>query len=244
VQAEPTDYFSALTELRELLIAELIFSGELARMAERFTARLAMGREAAEPPSVAAIAEQHAEFLERLDLKEREVPEWVSRVGRDEAWLDKMLQLEATYAAARAAVLTPQARQREIGSLRLELTAFELEIIEFDSHDAACEALFCVRNDGMTMEEVANEGRYPFHCEQLLLEDIGAEMQQQFLSVTPGAVLEPMETEGAFRLCRVMAKSEPNPEDVAVRQRVERRLWDRHLSEVVSKHVHWDLLLS
>ena len=43
-------------------------------------------------------------------------------------------------------------------SLRLRLTRFEIERIELESRDAAKEALFCVREDGMSMEEVATEG--------------------------------------------------------------------------------------
>ncbi len=83
----------------------------------------------------------------------------------------------------------------------------------------------------MTMEEVGAEGRYPFRREQVLLEDIAPEAQQQFLSVTAGEVLEPIESEGAFRLYRVMAKKEPSLEDAAVRQRVERRILERHFEE-------------
>lgn len=243
-ELEPTDYLEAPPELHDLLYAELMLSGALSRMADSLAWRLAAAAELATPVSAEQIEAQRDAFLQRLDLRANGPTEWLTRLGRTEAWLEEMLRLETICCEQRARLLTPEARRRELSALRLQLTVFDVEIIEFDSRDAACEALFCVRADGMEMEEVAAEGRYPFHREKLLLEDIPDEMQQQFLSVVPGHVLEPIEREGAHRLCRVMGKSEPNPDDPAVRQRIENRLLDFHFSEVVGKHVHWDLALS
>jgi hypothetical protein len=72
-----------------------------------------------------------------------------------------MLAIEAAYATHCDTLLAPEARQRELMALRLRLTRFEIELIELESHDAAKEALFCVREDGMSMEEVATEGGIP-----------------------------------------------------------------------------------
>ena len=242
-EADDTEgYFSASPELHDLLIAETAMSGELDRMATRLSWRVAAATAAKEPPSNDAIERQRQEFLARFNLETAAVDEWLAGLGRDSAWLEQMLQTEATYAAEAEKVATPQARQRELGSLRLQLTVFDTEIIEFDSHDAACEALFCVRDDCMSMEQVAADGRYPFHRQQLLLEDIAPDVQQQFLSVSAGEVLEPIESGGVFRLCRVAGKSEPNPEDRAVRQRIEQRLLERHFADLVSQHVRWQLV--
>ena len=71
-----------------------------------------------------------------------------------------------------------RARLRELVALRLPLTRFETEVIELESRDAAQEALFCVREDGMSMEEVAVEGHYPYRRVDFLLEDIPIDVQQ------------------------------------------------------------------
>jgi hypothetical protein len=155
-----------------------------------------------------------------------------------------MSVLEANFRIVCERLVTPQARQRELGTLRLPLTVFDVETIEFDSNDAAREALFCVRDDGMAMDEIAAEGRYPFRREELVLEDIAPEIQQQFLSITAGELLEPMEADGSFRLCRVLAKREPDPADPAVRFRIEQRLLNRHFADLVSQHVRWEILPS
>ncbi|MEO5722556.1 MAG: hypothetical protein ABIR71_13970 [Chthoniobacterales bacterium] len=242
VNAEPVDYFSASSDLRDLFLAELIFSGELGRMASRLSRRLAAAAASKEKLAMEEIAAQRQEFLGRIAPDSG--MKWAASISRDEDWIEKMSLFEATFRNVCNDVLSPTARQREVGTLRLELTMFDLEILEVDSKDAAREALLCVRDDGMTMEEVATEGRYPFRRQQAVLEDIAPEMQQQFLSVTPGKVLEPMETDGAHRLCRVLAKREPNPEDPSVQRRVEQRLLDRYFADAVLQHVRWDLSLS
>jgi hypothetical protein len=121
--------------------------------------------------------------------------------------------------------------------LRLPLTRFETEVIELESHDAAKEALFCVREDGMSMDEVANEGRYPYKVLSFLQEDIPEELQPRFLSVTVGEVLEPLPRGDAFELYRVTSKTEPHADDPAACQRVDRILLHRHFSELAARHV-------
>ena len=148
-----------------------------------------------------------------------------------------MLVIDAAYRTRRDALLVPQARQHELIALRLSLTQFETEIIEFESRDAAKEALFCVREDGMSMEEVAIEGRYPYRRVEFVLEDISLEAQQKFLCVSPGQVLNPIERGDGFELYRIVRKIEPRLDDPRVKSRIDQRLLDRHFSELVSKYV-------
>ena len=93
---------------------------------------------------------------------------------------------ELSDAAFKAA---PSAYHLHLAALRLPLTRFEVETIELDSLDAAREALLCARDDGMSMEEVAAEGRYPYRHPEVLLEEIPEDLQQKFLRVNPGDIL-------------------------------------------------------
>jgi len=148
-----------------------------------------------------------------------------------------MLVIDAAYRTRRDTLLVPQARQHELMALRLSLTRFETEIIEFESRDAAKEALFCVREDGMSMEEVASEGRYPYRRVGFLLEDIPIDTQQRFLCVSAGQVLKPIERGDGFELFRIVKKTEPRLDDPRVKSRIDQRLLNRHFSELVNKHV-------
>jgi hypothetical protein len=230
------EYQSALPELRELFVTELILSGELNRMTTALMWRLAAHCAEKNPhPDAIAVAEQ--KFLDRNEIEPTQLADWLERLGRDFDWLNIMLVIDAAYRTRRDTLLVPQARQHELAALRLPLTRFETEIIEFESRDAAREALFCVREDGMSMEEVATEGRYPYRRVNFLLEDIPMDTQPRFLCVSPGQVLKPIERGDGFELCRIVKKIEPRLDDPSVKSRIDQRLLDRHFSELVSKYV-------
>jgi hypothetical protein len=238
-----TEYTSASSELRELFVAELILSGELDRMTTDFIWRLAARCDEKEPTSEAVAAEEQ-NFFTRNRIEPAQLANWLERLQRDSNWFNEMLVLEAAYRRRCDTLLVPQARQRELATLRLSLTRFETEVIELESRDAAQEALFCVREDGMSMEEIATEGRYPYRRADFLLEDIPADAQQRFLSVSAGDVLEPVARSDEFELCRIIKKVEPQPEDPSVRSRIDRRLLDRHFSELTSRYTQRRLGIS
>jgi hypothetical protein len=230
------EYQSASPELRELFLTELILSGELDRMTTALMWRLAAHCAEKEPdPEAIAVAEQ--KFFDRNEIEPSQLADWLERLGRDSEWFTTMLIIDAAYRTRGDTLLVPQARQRELAALRLSLTRFETEIVEFESRDAAKEALLCVREDGMSMEQVASEGRYPYRRFGFLLEDIPIDTQQRFLCVSAGQVLKPIERGDGFELCRIVQKIEPGLDDPRVKSRIDQRLLDRHFSELVSKHV-------
>jgi hypothetical protein len=231
-----TQYASASSDLCELFVTELILSGELDRMTTDFIWRLAARRDEGEPTSD-AISAQERHFFTRNGIESSQLANWLKGLGRDSKWFNEMLAIEAAYQRRCDTLLVPHARQRELVALRLPLTSFETEIVELESRDAAKEALFCVREDGMSMEEVATEGRYPYRQMNFVLEELPADVQQGFLSVSAGDVLEPIARGDGFELCRIMKKIEPQADDPRVKSRIDQRLLDRHFSELTSRYV-------
>jgi hypothetical protein len=229
------EYSSAPADLRQSFLVELILSGELDRMTGDLIMRLAARCAGKEPPSDAIIAEKR-EFLHRNGINSAQLANWLEQLKRDSKWFDEMLAIEAAYRRHCDTLLVPEARQRELLALRLPLTRFETEVIELESLDAAREALFCVREDGMSMEEVATEGRYPYRRADFLLEDLPVDAQHRFLSVSAGEVLQPLAHGDGFELCRILKKIEPQPHDPSVKSRIDQRLLDRHFAELTSKY--------
>jgi hypothetical protein len=236
VSVEKVGYDSAEPELREVFVADLILSGKLDHMTTQLIWRLAAhcAEKEITPDSITA---EERNFLDRNGLKRSQLGKWLERLGRDVTWFNEMLALESAYQRRCETLLVPLARQRELATLRLPLTRFETEVIELESRDAAQEALFCVREDGMSMEEVASEGRYPYRRADFLLEDIPAEGQQRFLSASAGDVLEPLARGDGFELCRIISKVEPQPDDPAIKSRIDQRLLGRHFSELASRYL-------
>jgi len=229
------EYSSASVELRESFLKELILSGELDRMTSDLMWRLA-ARCAGKESTPDAILAEKRKFLHRNGIESAQLANWLEQLNRDSQWLDEMLTIEAAYQKHRNTLLVPEARQRELMALRLPLTRFETEVVELESHDAVKEALFCVREDGMSMEEVATEGRYPYRRVDFVLEDLPVDAQHRILSVSAGAVLEPSARGDGFELCRIIKKIEPHSDDPSVKSRIDQRLLDRHFSELTSKY--------
>lgn len=239
-QPESIEFAAAPNELRESLLVELILSDELGRMAGRLSWRIAENRGGAKiaiDPEL--ISSEEKRFLQNRGIDRSQLSKWLGAIGRDSAWFRDALQMEARYRQKLELLLHQKAREREVASLRLPLTKFDLETMELDSLDAAREALLCVRDDGMTMGEVADEGRYPYRHAEILLEDLPEDLQQKFLSVSAGDILEPISRGDGFHLCRVIDKAEPNTDDEAVRERADRRILERYFSELTAKHVQW-----
>jgi hypothetical protein len=233
---EEIGYAAANAELRDLFVAELILSGELENMITKLTWRLA-ARCAGEEPTSEAIAAEERKFLLRLGIQPAQAANWLEELGRDSHWLHEMLAIEAAYGMHCERMLVPEARERALITLRLQLTHFEIEMIEVESRDAAQEALFCVREDGMSMQEVATEGRYPYRRADFHLEDLPVDAQQNYLSVSAGDVLGPTQRGDGFELCRIIKKAEPRLEDPTIKSRIDQRLLDRYFSDLTTKYM-------
>jgi len=235
---EHVDLVSASDELRELFTAELIFAGEVDRLTKQLTWRLAaFSTSKPEDGNLHEIAAERDRFLVRTQISGSEVNDWTKQIGRDDRLLEEMLAIEAAYQRDYAKVLTEEARRKQLILLRIPLTRFEAEVIGVESLDAAKEALFCMKEDKMSMEEVAAEARYPYRRITFRHEDIPPEWQQKFWSVGAGDLLDPLERGDGFELYRITRKSEPDLSDTIVQGRIDQRLLERHFSALASENV-------
>ena len=238
ISPEDVDLVSAPVELRDFFTVELIFAGELDLLSKQLMWRLA-AFDANEAHDVDAkeIAAEQKRFLDRFELKPSKLGAWLGRIGRDEEWLKETLVLEVAYRAVCETVLNPQARKKQLAVLRMPMTRFEAEVIEVESLDAAREALLCIKQDGVTMEEVSAEARYPYRRITFRHEDVPPELQQKFWSVSAGDVLDPLRRGDGFELYRITQKSEPDLTDSIVQERIDDRLLEQHFAQLVRDHV-------
>jgi len=242
-KGDATSYLGAPVELREAQVVDLIFSDDVDRIAAAMSWRIAAAASPLPTEIDSAMLETiRADFFKRAKIAPSENAQVAESLGRGVEWLNEQFAMEARYRTIAEQLLTPQARDRELNSIRLPLTRFDLETIELDSQDAAREAMFCVKEDGMSMEEVAQEGRYPYRRATISLEDIAEELQQRFLNVRPGTLIDPIPRGDGIELCRVVDKTEPDPKDDAVRHRIDRRILNRHFDELTAKQISWSLI--
>ncbi len=235
------DYAFAPANLREILRIDLLFNGEFDRLATGLAWRVA-AREAADRTVPAdAVENERARFSERSGVKDDMRDAWLLGLGTNAVWFNEMLELEAVFQRECDALLTLSSREQMLQTLRVPLMRFEIEVIELDSRDAAREAFTCVRGDDESMEEVASGAGYPFRHVSVFYEDLPEHLQPRLLSAIPGEILNPIERDGGFQLCRLVRKSEFDLADEEVRRRVEVRIVERHFSELVARFVRWIL---
>lgn len=235
------DLVSGGDELRDLFTIDLIFAGEVDRLAKQLMWRLAARAEDAKigPPTIAAEKEN---FFARVQIQPPQVGDWLQNIGRDDEWLSEMCAMEAAYHAICENLLTPQMRLKQLALLRMPLTHFSVEAIQVESLDAAKEALLCMRQDGMPMEEVAAEARYPHRRITFRHEDVPSDLQQKFWSVGPGDLLEPIPHADGFEIFRIIGKTEPDLNEPVVQERIDQRLLEQHFAHLVHEHIQTQLV--
>jgi hypothetical protein len=238
IESDEAEPFSSSSDLRKPFIADLILSDKLDFLTTELMWRLAaLAADVDEKTDAEKIAAERQKFFDRNKITAQDLPVWLDRIGRDMEWFEEMLALEAAYQRRRQALLNPQARARELATMRMPLTRFEADVVEVESRDAAREIVLCIREDGISMEEAAAEGRYPYRSVAFLRQDVPADFQQKFLSVSVGDILDPVARGDGFELYQITGKVEPDPDDPAVQVQIDKRLVERHFSELASKHV-------
>jgi len=230
---------SAADETRELLRVELLLGGGFETLAVASSWRLAAWCAAGRERRGDLLAQELERFLQREKIDRESLPQWLAVRAIDGRWLDLILEVEGIFRHARAALATPVEEKRALNALRMGLTQFDVETIQFDTESAAREALLCVTVDGSSMEEVAQTGGYPSQRRQLGASELPAELQARFLGVAPGGLIEPFEQGGQFHLCRVIEKKEPDLNEPRVRRAVEDHLTTTHFSDLSRLHVRW-----
>jgi hypothetical protein len=237
IEPEDVDFVSAPPKLHDLFTADLIFSGELDRLITGLTWRLAALAAKENDAESAKIDAERRTFLGRTKSAKSNLSDWLAQIGRGEKWLEEMLTMEVAYRSLCEKLLTSEARKKQLSMLRMPLTQFEAEVIEVESTDAAKEALLCIREDGMSLEEVAAEARYPYRQIHFLHQEIPEQLQQKFWSARTGDVLEPLPRGDGFELYRITKKAEPEAGDPEVQRRIDQRLLEQHFSALTTEYV-------
>jgi len=233
----PTADWPGDPDWRERLRVELLLSGELDALARALVRRVAAAQEISDdvPPDV----EMEKAFYARSGPDESALAARLEALNRPRAWLTEQLRLEAAHQQLCERWLTAEPRAAMLASQRLNLTRLEVEYMNLPARDAAQEALWCLREGGMTMDELAAECGSPAERAAVFLEDLTEDQQRKFLSAAPGEILELEEVDAGFQLCRLAGKSPPRLTDEEIAARIDRRILDKQFAALTAKPLRW-----
>jgi len=230
-------YPTAGTKLHEMLRVEVLLSGKFETLARRLARRVLAAREMQATPEM--IEKERALVSERIGLGVADLREALALRGRDGEWLDRSLARQAAYHLVRQNLLTRERLSKGLTQMRLPLTEIEFESLEFPTESAAREAAFCLRENEISISEIASESAQEPVKRSLFLGDCPDESQQRLLCAVPGDVFGPDPIEEGFAVYRILKKTDPSLESEEVRARLEVRLSELHFSESMLENVRW-----
>jgi hypothetical protein len=117
--------------------------------------------------------------------------------------------------------------------------AIEYRMLALPQQAAACEAVLCVRDDGMQLEEVAQLAGVDVVHEHALLCDVPPALATQLLSASRGELIGPVEHGDATAVVVLDAKVAPSPDDPEIARRARRELLTRALDREMATRVRW-----
>lgn len=142
-------------------------------------------------------------------------------------------------ARGRAHLVSDEALEREVALHRLEWVRIEGELLTVANAEVAREAALCVRSDGRSLAEVADECGVRTSPASTLVADAGEELGPLLLAAREGELVGPVAHMDGFALLTVSAKTPPRVEDDEVRRRASARIVERAEDRAIREHVEW-----
>lgn len=153
--------------------------------------------------------------------------------------LDRLARLERAYQRTRARALTPERLRAQVGIHQLEWVRLDCESLAFGDEHAAREAALSVREDGLSLAEVAEYAHATLVEHDFFLEDVPPPLRDRLLAAREGDVVGPLGTNGTTTLYVVRRKTLPSPDDPAVRARAESLVMQSLLGGDLAGRVEW-----
>ncbi len=156
---------------------------------------------------------------------------------------DGWQELESRHRETCAGLTGMAERERLLRQDWMALTRLELEWVTFDNAAAAQEAECCVRHDGVTLAEVAEQNGLCCEIVSAFLADLQPPWRSALTVARAGDVVLLPSADTGFAVVRVLNRSEPSLESERVCRRLDARLRGRHFRGLVTQHIRWIVLL-
>ncbi len=158
------------------------------------------------------------------------------RLGPVESDLARMDE-EHTAFVQRA--LTPEASAKTLELRNADWVRLSYTALEFPQAAMASEAVFLMREDGLSPADVAGRAGVPLHEHEAFLEDVEPELAEPVLSAPTGELVGPLPVRNGFALIRVNEKVAPTLADPVIQERLQEEVPRTALEREVRNRVQW-----
>lgn len=213
-------YAPSPRHLETAAVAEGVASGVFDTFDVSFSERAAVAFEACPDVFATAPVATHADTDVATRLV-RQHTDWLTMWPEAEciARLLRILRIDHAYRTASERLSGSEALAGAIDSHRLDWIVIDQETIGFADEGAAREAILCVREDGMSMQDVAEISRHRVTRDSRFLDALPTEYRDRLLSAVPGSVIGPLELDGRYEVAVVLARTAPTLEDERIADR-------------------------
>lgn len=148
-------------------------------------------------------------------------------------------RIEASFQVARKQEITAQKLQARIADHRLDWVRFDCRYLWFKEERVAQEAVWCITEDGLTLDEVAKESGSEARQWSFYLDEIDASVRPHFLAARQGDWLGPIKYREGFPVFSVVEKVMPSGDDPLIRQRAEQAIITGLMNQAINERVKW-----
>lgn len=134
---------------------------------------------------------------------------------------------------------TPEARAKALEARQMDWLRVECDLLELPAEGMAREAALCVREDGLSLDEVAARAGVQVAERAFLLVDAPPELADPLLSARPGDLVGPVSSGDAFSVALVRDKRAPVPDDPAIGELLDVEVARRAIDSEVKKWIRW-----
>jgi hypothetical protein len=134
---------------------------------------------------------------------------------------------------------TPEARARALEAKQMDWLRVECDLLELPVEGMAREAALCVREDGLSLDEVAARAGVQVAERAFLLMDAPTELADPLLSARPGDLVGPVSSGDAFFVALVRDKRAPSLDDPAIGELLDVEVSRRAIDSQVKKWIRW-----
>jgi hypothetical protein len=147
--------------------------------------------------------------------------------------------LAAAWERWHPGVVTEAALKTAVDHHRLEWLVVDVVISWWPGADAAHEAIWCVRDDGQPLDDVARDAHVPFESSVLLLDEAPAALHDPLLAAASGDIVGPVDAQGRVIVASVRSKRPPSLADAMVRAAAGHAVERAAAVPLLERHVAW-----
>lgn len=147
--------------------------------------------------------------------------------------------IELEFERTRRRSMTHKVMATKVADHRLDWIHYDCRYLWFDDEKVGREAAWCVNEDGLSLDEVAQSARSEVKEWSFYADEIDSVIRPVFLAARQGDLLGPLKWRAGYPLFSLLRKTMPEVDDPRILSRVEKAITTSLIDQAVNEQVKW-----